>query len=369
MTEIKKIRKKDIPALLDDQDFWKNPFLSVSRHRLISHYQNPDSNQDDVVLLLAYYHGEIAGYMGVYIDTIVLDGKEERIGWLSTWWVHPKTKGTGIGREILNTMYSQNDGKIGISQFTPSAKRVYDRSGYFTDLKKNIGIKAVLKSDTAFLVPELYPSLEFLKPVFAICDAVINFGVGIKLFFQKRNIENNLKDIRLEYVATIDRETESFVKAHSEGHISKKGSAFFNWLKACKWVEDAPLLNLTEKDKYEFSMYDRSFDIYMIKIVSAGKCIGFAVLQKRDVVFKLLYAYYDIENAKTVADVIKLQAIAQDIREIVCYDKGITQVLSQSSIFLYKKKKVKHSIISKAFGRDNFDDVVMNFGDGDCSFA
>jgi GNAT superfamily N-acetyltransferase len=369
MIDIKQIRKKDIAGLLDDQDFWRNPFLSVSRHRLYSHYHNPTSNDDDVVLLLAYYHGEIAGYMGVYIDRIVLDGKEDRIGWLSTWWVHPKTKGSGIGREILNTMYAVNEGKIGISQFTPSAKRVYDKSGYFNTLKENIGVKAVLKSNTASLVPQLYPKLNFLKPIFRLCDALANWLVGIRLFFQKRNIQAQLQNIKVEYVSTIDHETEALINLHNDSHISKKGAAFFNWLKTYNWVQDAPLLSLTEKDKYEFSMYDKSFDIYMVKILSGGKCIGFLVVQKRNDVFKVLFAYYDNKEAKTIANILKLQAIVQNIKEIICYDHGITNELRQSSLFLYKKKKVKHSIISKVFGKDNFDDVVMNFGDGDCSFA
>src|SRR5688572_27959784 len=122
MIELKTIYKKDVPELLDNSGFWNHSFLSIRKHRLYAHYKNPNCDENDVVLLLAYLNGELVGYMGVFIDKILLDGSVDKIGWLSTWWGHPKTKGSGIGREILDTMYTLNNGKIGISQFTPSAK-------------------------------------------------------------------------------------------------------------------------------------------------------------------------------------------------------------------------------------------------------
>jgi GNAT superfamily N-acetyltransferase len=367
--EIKRIRKKDVQSLLDQQEFWDDSFLSVSRHRLHSHLFNPYADDDDVVLLLAYLDHEIAGYMGAYIDKIMIDSKEEKIAWLSTWWVHPKTKGSGIGREILNTMYEVQKGKIGISQFTPSAKRVYDKSGYFTTLKESTGIKAVLKSDTAHLVPLLYPKLSFLQSVFALGDRVINLFFGINLYFKKRVLQEELQDVKIEYLRVLDNETEQFIAAHSSNRLSMKDARFFNWLKTTRWVEDAPLLELTDRNKYEFSMYDRGFEVYLMKIKLNSACMGFLVVQKRNNVHKLLYAYYDDKNVNIMAGILKLQAIVQDVREIVCYDNGITAEFRKSSLFLYKRKKLKQSIISKVYGKTDFGDVVMSFGDGDCSFA
>ena len=136
MIEIKKILKKNVAELFEISAFWDHEFLSISKHRLLAHFNNPNLKNDDIVLIVAYFNQELAGYMGIFIDKITIDNQETKIGWLSTWWVHPKTKGSGIGREILNEMYSGNNGRIGISQFTPSAKRVYDKSGYFVNLKE-----------------------------------------------------------------------------------------------------------------------------------------------------------------------------------------------------------------------------------------
>ena len=94
------------------------------------------------------------------------------------------------------------------------------------------------------------------------------------------------------------------------------------------------------------------------------------VLQKRNYVSKVLFTYYDASKyVVDVSNIIKLQAIAQNTREIICYDDAICANLKVSTVFLYKTKKVKQSIISKVFNKTHFTDVRMNFGDGDCSFA
>ena len=370
MIEIKKIYKKDILALLSNKEFWNYSFLSISKHRLYAHYKNPNLEDTDIVLLLAYLNNELVGYMGIFIDKINVDNSIKRIGWLSTWWVHPRTKGTGIGRMILDAMYLENDGFIGISQFTPSAKRVYDKSGYFTDLKENFGIKAVLRSNLTFVVPVLFPTTIAIKPFFNQIDHFFNFFINVKLEIQKNLLIKNLKDISVEYINVIDEETLNIINQFNKNDISYKGKDFFEWIKAYAWVQKAPLLNLTNKNKYEFSIYDREFEFFLIKIIKHTVCIGFIVLQKRNYVTKVLFTYYDIlQNSGSISDIIKLQAIAQNTREIICYDETICKELKKSFVFLYKTKKIKHSIISKEFGITDFSNLRVNFGDGDCSFA
>lgn len=370
MIELKKVYKRDIPELLSNAEFWNYSFLSISKHRLYAHYKNPNLDDNDIVLLLAYLKDELVGYMGVFIDRILIDTTVKKIGWLSTWWVHPKTKGTGVGREILNTMYAENNGQIGISQFTPSAKRVYDKSGYFTTLKESRGIKAVLRSNLSFVIPTLFPKTKKLNNLFNHIDCFINFFIDLKLAFQKAFLTSKLRNITIEYLSVIDDESLSVIHQFNKKDISNKDKAFFEWMKAYNWVQKAPLLNFTNRDKYEFSMYDHEFEFSYIKINQENNCIGFIVLQKRNYVSKVLFTYFDDTiHTNIVSDIIKLQAIIQNTREIICYEDAICINFKKSTLFLYKTKKVKNSIISKTFNRTNFDSVRVNFGDGDCSFA
>ncbi|MFT7251741.1 MAG: hypothetical protein ACI9FW_001484 [Flavobacterium sp.] len=370
MIEIKKIYKKDIPELLSNKDFWNHSFLSISKHRLYAHYKNPNLEDNDIVLLLSYLNNELVGYMGLFVDKIKIDNTIKKIGWLSTWWVHPKTKGTGIGREILNTMYKENNGQIGISQYTPSAKRVYDKSGYFTLLKESIGIKAVLRSNLTFVLPIIFPKTKKLSLLINQLDNIINFFVNIKLSLQKIILTKKIKNTSIEYLNILDDESLNIINQFNKNDISVKDKAFFEWLKAYNWVQKAPLLNFTNKYKYEFSIYDNEFEFSFIKIIEKDICIGFIVLQKRNYVTKVLFTYFDnIINTSIISNIIKLQAITQNTREIICYDKAICNELKKSNLFLYKTKKIKQAIISKEFNKTNFDTVRMNFGDGDCSFA
>lgn len=369
MNTLKKIFIKDIPVLLEDEAFWSNSFLSISKHRLYAHYKNPCANPEDIVLLLAYVGDDLVGYMGVFMDVVHLDLIPTKIGWLSTWWVHPKTKGSGIGREILNSMYESLEGKIGISQFTPSAKRVYDKSGLFFTLKESKGVKAVLRSNLTFVVPALFPKAKWAMSLFEVLDSGLNLLLTPKFYFHKKAIKQQLKNISVAYLDYVDMETMRIVRAHNQNHISSKDASFFQWMKSYQWVQEAPLLGLTQKKDYEFSMYDRHFNHYLIQVRRNKKVIGFLVLQRRNYVCKVLFAYYDSADASVIANIIKLQSIEQNLREIICYDSLLVDELSTSSVFLYKTKKIKQSIISKAFGKSNFDDVVVNFGDGDCSFA
>lgn len=371
MIEIKQISKKNIPLLFEDKSFWNHDFLSISKHRLLSHYRNPNSNDDDIVLILAYLDNEIVGYMGVFIDQIILDNVETKIGWLTTWWVHPKkTFRLGVGRQILDTAYQINNGRVGISQFTKSAKRVYDKTGYFNTLKENHGVKAVLRSNLIFVIPKLYPKLSSLSPLLNFTDSFLNLFIDLKLDLQQKSLSKKLKNIQLEYLNKADTEVLELIERYGKNDIAHKKEDYFEWLKAYYWVQEAPLLEFTNKDKYEFSIYDHQFNIYYIKVIKDSECIGFLVLQRRNNVCKLLFAYYDHTiNADIMADIIKLQCVRQNIREIICYDEAICANFKKSNLFIYKTKKLKQSIISKAFEKTDFSDVKMNFGDGDCCFA
>ena len=82
---------------------------------------------------------------------------------------------------------------------------------------------------------------------------------------------------------------------------------------------------------------------------------------------KVLFAYY-FNPSRTLADIVLLHALKLGVSQIISYDDAIVAGLRKHTA-LYKSKKVKESIISKAFDKEDFSDVKMNFGDGDCSFA
>ena len=366
---IKTIYKKDIPEFLNTQEFWNGPFLSITKHRLQAHYTNPSCDDDDIVLLLAYLEDEIVGYMGVFMDYITINNTTQKIGWLSTWWVHPKTKGTGIGRSILAKMYDSLDGKIGISQFTPSAKRVYTKSGNFVDLKQNPGYKFVFRSNVGVVLPLMSKSFEKWRPFLNVADSIVNAFINRKIGLHSWWAKRKTKEISLEYVNGFDRELQDFVASKSDNHLSQKKPEFFAWLKANHWVQEAPVIARVPLEKYQFSMSAQHFNIYLIKVSKNNQTIGFIVLQRKNTLLKMLFAYYEKDHIAQISRIIRMHCYQLNIKEFVCYDPAINSEIKASKTILYKRKKLKESIISKAFGETNFDDYEFNYGDGDCSFA
>ena len=365
---IKKILKKNVPELLNDNKFWSNSFLSITKHRLYSHYLNPCLDDNDVVLLLALKNGEIVGYMGVFVDYINIEKKNVKVGWLSTWWVHQKTKGSGIGRSLLFSIYESFKGRIGVSQFTPLAKRVYDRSGYFQTLQKNYGYKFVFRSNLDVVFPLINNKFNRVRGLLSFFDFILNIPINIKIVFHKINLKIN-KDIKLEYVNSIDKNLNDFIKKHSSNYLSKKNINFFNWLKAYHWVQESPLKSYTTYKDYFFSMNSEKFNIYFLKIYKLSELIGFLVLQRKDHQLKVLFVYYDKSYSNYISKIILLHCFKLKVKELICYDDQINIKIKHSFYFIYYRSRLKESIISKKFGDIDFSKYNINLGDGDCCFA
>ena len=365
---IKKIFKKDIPKLLNDNKFWSNSFLSITKHRLYSHYLNPNLKDNDIALLLAFSNKEIVGYMGVFVDIINVNNRNEKIGWLSTWWVHPKTKGSGIGRSLLSSMYKNFKGKIGVSQFTPLAKRVYDRSGYFKTLQKSFGYKFVFRSNLDIVIPLINYKFNRVKNLLSFFDFILNIPIQIKNNFHKMNL-NLGKEIKIEYINYIDENLIDFIKKQKLKNLSNKNTSFFNWLKAYHWVQESPLINYTNDENYFFSMNSVNFNIYYIKIFKSDKLIGFLVLQRKDHQIKVLFLYYEKSNSNYISKIILLHCFKLKTKELICYDDKVNLKIKSSLNFIYYRSRIKESIISKNFGDNDYSKYKIHLGDGDCCFA
>src|SRR5690554_6695681 len=347
-------------------------------------------------------------------------------------------------------MYQDFNGKIGISQFTPSAKRVYDKSGYFNDFKLSEGYKFAIRSNLKNVLPLINP--RFKKHNFNSIDYIFNIWFNVYNSFSERNIrkripknisvdylseidsetsdfikkhqENDIfkknaeffnwikrfpwilpaplhkfskkesyefsmfseekfdnsflkirqkipKNISVDYLSEIDSETSDFIKKHQENDIFKKNAEFFNWIKRFPWILPAPLHKFSKKESYEFSMFsEEKFDYSFLKIRQNKKVIGFIVIQQRDYNGKILFSYFDKENQKVISDIILLHLLNTEIRDFICYDKLICDYLkTKKFFFIYKNKKVKHSIISKSFDLSEIKDLRFQYGDGDCAFA
>ena len=133
-------------------------------------------------------------------------------------------------------------------------------------------------------------------------------------------------------------------------------------------MQESPLEENTFHNNYEFSMGAKKFNIYMIKIIKKGKICGFLVLQRKNHLLKVLFSYHE-NSQQLIANIILMHVFRLKVKEILCYDKDINKVIISKQLHLYKRNKIKESIISKVFEETNYENYQLNLGDGDCCFA
>ena len=367
---IREVRKHELPNILEDKAVWDNSFLKATPHRLLAHLNNPNLGDDDIALLITFLDNKIIGYMGIYIDHIHIGGEIQKIGWLSTWWLHPSTARKGIGKEMLKKMYDLNHGKIGISQFTPSAKRVYDKSGYFYYLKKLEGCKIDLSFNLGYLLPAYRSYLKSMTPIFRFADTVFNALNSVRLGKAYRLYEKSLEDISIDYLTYIDDKTRAFLSDKQKNNLTQRDGDFFQYIKTFQWIEEAPLLDLVNNN-YSFSGYNQNFNIYLVKVENENsEIMGFVSLLRKDHDLKVLQVFYENEKHPIIAKMIIMHGIKLKVKTIITYDEKISNEFKQlkQSRIRYKKK-TRESIISKAYGEIDYSKFDFQYGDGDCSFA
>ncbi|CAL2101486.1 N-acetyltransferase domain-containing protein [Tenacibaculum sp. 190130A14a] len=369
---IQEFRKFEIPNILNDEMVWNHSFLIGTKHRLLAHYKNPKSNDDDIALLVAYIDAQIVGYMGVYIDYIHIGDKAEKIGWLSTWWLHKSSAGKGIGKEMLKKMYELNDGRIGISQFTPSAKRVYDKSGFFNYLKKLVGCKIDLRLNLEYLLPAYKESLRKYTWLFRTIDTTFNVVNEFKLKMVYSSYKKSMKNYSIDYLTHIDSKMASFLQEKQHKNLTKRDADFFQFIKTYQWIEEAPLVDfVTNKKKYFFSDYNKNFNIYLVKVEDKeANIVGFICLLRKDAELKVLQIFYLEGMHSLMAKLVIMHGIKLGTRTIITYDENLTKEFKRlKSARIRFKKKDRESIVSKIYGEINSEEFNFQYGDGDCSFA
>jgi len=368
MIEIKKVIKSEVPNFLENNNFWQNSFYVTTKHRLISHFNNPNIDNDDIVLLIAYLNKECVGYMGVFMDKIAIDSHLVKIGWLSTWWLDSKARGTGIGKEILRTMFAENNGSIGISHFTDSAKRVYDKSGYFTKLKNFVGVDFIMRLD----LPALFHyrlGTSRNNVFFQLIGDITSAFDSLRLSFYRRKIRTSIHNVSVEYLAEMDTDVSLLVEKWNSSDLSPKSASFFDHLKKDSWILNVPCLDLSIYKDYEFSSFAYHFEISLIKVIRDEECIGFVVLQNRNRTTKLLFSYFDKKFVFEVAQVILLHALDSNSINLVCYVDEISDVIKRNKLFIRKKETKFSSIISESYGNIDYEGYRVQYGDGDNCFT
>lgn len=366
--KIKKYTIRDLKEELRNDSLWNKNLLPVTKQRVLSYIHNPNAKEDNLVLFVAYNNKDtIVGYIGVLPDRIFINNSEHTIAWATSWWVDPNYRNVGTGGFLLLTVL--NHYNLATSGSTDSADKAYAASGKLSTLRTVEGIEFIVRSCSNYLLPKKFPKLNRLRPVLKCIDWTINMFVDPRAFFWKRN--NALyKPASLEFITEIDKQTDQFIREHRRNELYTRNAAELNWIIKYPWILSAPCVDKTVS-RYFFSSVSKRFFYLNIKVYDANdKMVGFVMLKVRDNVMSIPYLYSDSDALTNILYLIGFLIIELNIDIFITYNKEVLNNLTKIKFpYLYGKGRSKLYYISNKFKDVDFDDFVLQDGNGDAVFT
>jgi GNAT superfamily N-acetyltransferase len=366
--EIKTYNKAQLNDLILSDEFKRMPVIPISTHRAISHINNPRASPDDILMIIAYENDEMVGYLGVLADKIYNTKREEyKCGWLSCMWVNPLLRGKGIAKQLLATAFKSWNDHILVTEFTPEAKGLYDRSANFNDLRTNHGLRCYLRFNLHEVLPRKNEKYKKYASILHAADAIANIPNNARLFFHR---SGNNSQIEFKMIDSISPDLENYIQSKSKDSFESRTAADLTWISNYPWLLRSP--STDESKRYHFSSVAENFSCIQVEIRNENKIAGYLYLTIRDGHLKVAYAYFEKAILPDVVEYINDVMVEKELNMLTVFHKDIVEYLStHSHPYIYNRPIKRNYIITKALDAHFPDkqDLIIQDGDADCAFT
>lgn len=366
--EIRTLTPAQLKAFIQTDEFKTMPVVPISTHRALSHIANPRVEADDVIMIMAYEEGRMVGYLGVLADWIHNTTGSYKCGWLSCMWVDPTLRGKGIAKQLLATAFTNWNNHILVTEFTPEAKGLYDRSNNFDDLKTNTGLRCFMRFNLHQVLINKKPQLKPLKPVLKLADGFANAFNNLRLLVAKPNTQSA---VNWQPVAEVDYAIGNFISQFQTNAFEQRTTADLNWILKNPWLKVSPTTD--ESKRYHFSSVASEFkNLCFAGYNSRNEIVAFMFFSLRDGHLKIPYAYFN--NAHTADLVAKVYEVmlAEKANMLTVFHPLLVKHFSNNTTpFIYKRPIQRNYIITKALSQHfvSKDNISIQDGDADCAFT
>lgn len=356
MINLVKLNKIQLASFIESDEYKSLGVLPISKHRAISHINNPNAAADDVLLILAYEEGQLLGYLGILPDAINI---KIHAGWLSCLWVSPKARGKGIAKQLVLAAYQAYNKHILITNFTSEAGSLYNRLGIFDDLFTLRGLRIYRKMCLGKIIPQRYPKYSAFSHFFKIMDAVFNFFWSFFLTGKKE-----LKKMEINILNDLTTEHVSFIRQCSRSNFNRNKPEL-DWIRNFPWLIQKKTFS-PEAKKYHFSSEEKLFRTILYEVRSEKSLIAVILLSNRNGHLRFPYVFYKSENEKPLATVISYLIRKENPTYITLFESEglLKQIRTQ---FIYKKYLYRNYLKTKEI------EIIGSFdlydGDGDAAFT
>ena len=364
---IEKYCVKDLMDLIESDFYKKTEDLPISRHRAISHFNNPHARPDDEVLYLLFKQEKLIAYRLLLPDTVYIDDKPIHMTWLSCMWVHHTERRKGHAQKLSNLALDWWKGKIMYTNFAPESHALYQSLNSFQSLQKYEGIRGYVRLNLSTLIPQRKAALKIFTPLFKVADIVFNAFNDLKLNVSKSKLASNIKVI---HDKEVDEATFDFIRPFQQNEYMRRDRKTLNWILKYPWVIEMDKPNEAAK-RYYFSSIAKRFEQPVLKIFQAEKLIGVLILTIRDETLKIAFAYFKEEHTTIIADIIKDVIIEKKISTLTTFHPLLTKHFQNNkSPFLFTKPQFSQYMYGKGFPKELLSQAYhFQEGDSDVAFT
>ncbi len=354
MINIVGLNKAELEGFTKTEEFRNFEFAPISDLRAQSHIHNPRALNNDILLFLAYDNQQLAGYLGILPDDVSLKtGEKIHFGWLSTLFVSEKHRGKQIAQQLLYAAEKSYDQNLLITEFTPSAERLYRKIGMFEDLISKNAVRYYYKSNLAELLPSKKSFFGKNKIWLKRWDNLVNFFIP----YRSKGIDNLYK-----ITTSVDENLRDFINHQHKNPIARN-AADFQWMLQYPWLS-------TEKEEpnYLFSSYSKDYQMFWVSVFEHQKIISALLCSVRNNHLKVLYYF---GNAEKVSGILPKIIKKNKIKMMTIYDHKLNETIAKNKMPkpIYKRPLKRDYLIHKAFASKLGKDFNFNFTDGDGDFS
>jgi GNAT superfamily N-acetyltransferase len=345
------------------------PVIPISTHRAISHAANPRVAPTDTIMHIAWQDGVMVGYLGVLADGLYdAHATLHRCGWLSCMWVDPALRGKGIAKQLLASVMAHWGEHILVTEFTPEAKALYDRSGKFVALGEKQGLRCFLRFEGADVLCRKHPRLEPVKPLLQLADTLLNIPNDLRLKLVKSRYATT--DRSWEPIQQIDSDTATFINNFRTNTLVQRSAIDIDWILQYPWL--IPSTPTTESRRYHFSSVAGVFATLCYRLVIGGKIQAVVIMTIRDGHIKIPYLYTDESTMAQVMSHIYDTCYRHSVHTMTIYQPLVIAYLARHRHpFIYLHAISRSYIITQQLAAHIATGLppLLQDGDADCAFT
>jgi len=353
MIELKTLNKNQLLHFINSVEYHQMPILPISKHRAISHINNPRAFDDDVLLIIAYEETQMLGYLGILPDTI----QNFHVGWLSCIWVSPLARGKGIAKKMVLMAYEAYQQHILITNYTPEAETLYHKLGIFEPLYVLKGKRFYRKMCLSKIIPHRFPRWANLLILYKGIDLLANLFINPLLFLSLKKAPEKIKINKLEM---FNEQHQHFIELHQQS-IFNRTTLEWSWIKNYPWLKQVKIKS-DEAKRYHFSSEEKQFESKFYEVVYQNECVALMMILYKNGHLRFPYIIYNKVYKKQLEQTLSYIVKKYNPHYVTLFSNDFDLKLQA----FYKKNIIRKYLKTKEI---DINKVILYDGDGDAAFT